>query len=224
MNSHLFSTYACMVSSALINTQQNLCFGSNFVLPHTCPGMNRWTIDDNDIHSYNDILDLEVPYSALDVLIDFNADIYRRTSDGETVLHLLCERSDIDPTIFVASILKHDKKRHGNLKDLVDNFGRSALEVAVRYKHFQIVVLLLNDGASCQTQTNIGLSALHLAVGGGKFKYVNLLLNHGADASALDRDNRTPVDYAVSCNRMDMAMTMILSKGPQRLNRHCLLR
>lgn len=60
---------------------------------------------------------------------------------------------------------------------------QTALHIAVRGEHFELVKLLLLHGANANIQNVFGLTPLHRAARKGYTDFVRLLLKHGADGN-----------------------------------------
>ena len=60
---------------------------------------------------------------------------------------------------------------------------------------------ILGDNPSTNFSTNGGITPLHIAVMNDNLTIVKALISKGADANRFDRNNRKPIDVAVS-NKM----------------------
>ena len=74
----------------------------------------------------------------------------------------------------------------GTDPDSLDRNGRPALQVAVRYGHFDIARLLLDANAGVNARDADGWTALHHAAQGGDSEMLRLLIARGADIGAAD--------------------------------------
>ena len=59
-----------------------------------------------------------------------------------------------------------------------------------------MVIKFINDCFNISAQAFDGATPLHLAAGGGHLIFVKYLLAKGANRKVLDKENRTPLDYA----------------------------
>lgn len=70
------------------------------------------------------------------------------------------------------------------------------LHSAVAGGKFEIVRMLLANGADVHARQDLGLTALHGAAFEGTEEIIRLLLDHGADPDAKDAAGKTPADIA----------------------------
>ena len=70
--------------------------------------------------------------------------------------------------------------------DSLDRNGRPAVQVAVRYGHFDIARLLLDANADVNARDGDGWTALHHAAQDGDTEMLRLLIARGADTDAAD--------------------------------------
>ena len=77
-----------------------------------------------------------------------------------------------------------------------DSFGFSLLETAYCFSQWDTVLLLLNNNANINIESNAPI--LCRAAGKGKVEHVAELLNRGADIHATTSEERTALDEALS--------------------------
>lgn len=92
-----------------------------------------------------------------------------------------------------------------SLKDLqnpnVSNYAGSALCLAVRQGHLDVVSLLLEAGVDTESVDDMGRRSLHHAASAGDVDLVRLLLKFGAEMEARDSMQRRPLHWAaLSCH------------------------
>ena len=75
---------------------------------------------------------------------------------------------------------------HGASVTAIDQYGETALHVAVTHANPELARLLLEHGASATTMDVNGVTALHTAAEHGNPELARLLLEHGASATAMD--------------------------------------
>ena len=92
-----------------------------------------------------------------------------------------------------------------------DNDGRTALMVASKNGHQQVVELLLNEKADLNIQNNDGMTALMLASKNGHQQVVELLLNEKADPNIQNNDGRTALMLA-SGNGHQQVVELLLNE------------
>lgn len=95
-----------------------------------------------------------------------------------------------------------------NLLNAEDNNGFTALMLAARSGHPEIVKLLLERGAN----DDKGKSAMLLATMRGHLDIVQLLLDHHADINLSDDNGYTTLSLAVECENLDM-LTLLYERG-----------
>jgi len=76
----------------------------------------------------------------------------------------------------------------------------SALHVAVRNGHMEMIKLLLKNGANINRRSENGATPLHLAAWCGPAPVVEFLLSSGARNWIADNSERRPIDYARESN------------------------
>ncbi|EAY04931.1 hypothetical protein TVAG_039830 [Trichomonas vaginalis G3] len=144
---------------------------------------------------------------CLNILLEKGAKVNGADSLGCTPLHwaalrrksqimsILLDHGTIvnieDPKVFQPQILEPD-------------FGWTALHVSVEGPGFDTVRMLLDSSAS-QTKKWDGRTPLHTALFLNREDLIPLLITHGADLNATDVTNQTPVEYALSSGREDLA-------------------
>jgi ankyrin repeat protein len=97
--------------------------------------------------------------------------------------------------------------------DDVDSFKRTALSWAAARTDFKAVEILLEYGASPNTQDILGRTPLHHAAiaksSSESIICLSLLLKYGADANCIDIDQRTPI-YAASKQPNTSTLALLL--------------
>ncbi|KAL7917653.1 putative kinesin [Trichoderma austrokoningii] len=99
-----------------------------------------------------------------------------------------------------------------------DEFGRTALFLAVSNGHEAIAKLLLANGADIHTQDSIGQTPLSVAAMSGYRSVVLWLLENGASIDGSDRFLRTPLSYAAEHGHL--AVVKILVEKGARIDRN----
>lgn len=74
------------------------------------------------------------------------------------------------------------------------DYGQTALHVALRKGHIDITKTLLTAGADVRVKTARGMTPLHLAAEEGHAKVIELLITKGANVNAKDGSGKTPIE------------------------------
>uniref|UniRef100_A0A672JVB0 L-asparaginase-like n=1 Tax=Sinocyclocheilus grahami TaxID=75366 RepID=A0A672JVB0_SINGR len=96
----------------------------NAIVALLLPSLACRCIDNNDLLSLQEIL------------MDINAGDY----DGNTVMHRACEKGRTDMVKYLLSI--------GAACQLINRFGCTPLHLAIRNKHFDVIKILIVEGAT----------------------------------------------------------------------------
>lgn len=111
----------------------------------------------------------------------------KRNTKGETALHVACRRKKIND---VNNLLT---KVDINAQDFA---GWVPMHEAIESGDYEIVEILLRNGALTNTPGQDYKTPLHKAVICQDAQIVKLLLQYGADRDAIDYFGKTPLDYA----------------------------
>ena len=127
--------------------------------------------------------------------------------DGLTLLHKAVQSknlSEVKKLIFT----------HGANVNVKDSEGTEALHSAALGGCYEIVELLLREGADVNAIQKVGGGTpLHLAALGGNFKVVELLIARGADVNAKNNEGSTPLHYAAEVGHNDTTVEILLKNG-----------
>ncbi|KAK4155947.1 ankyrin repeat-containing domain protein [Chaetomidium leptoderma] len=89
---------------------------------------------------------------------------------------------------------------------------RTALQVASKNSHFEVVETLLDHGANIEAHDEHGQSPLSIAARYGRGQMVQLLLDRGANIEAHDRHGQTPLETA-AFGGYDRVVALLLGRG-----------
>lgn len=87
--------------------------------------------------------------------------------------------------------------------------SESALEMAIRNNHSDIVNILLEQGANVHQLMLDEFSGIHIAAIKGNISILKVLLEHGADPSVAIADGRTPLRLAILDDKIAAACFLI---------------
>jgi len=118
----------------------------------------------------------------------------------------------IDGSFMKDSSAKATDRRPQSQFDVWDDAGYSALDMAVKGKHPEVVFVLLDNGADVTHLNASNYAALHQAIQYGDVEIVKRFLEHNVDLEIKDRGGSTPLDWAVLCQRKEIA-DLLLAHG-----------
>ena len=95
-----------------------------------------------------------------------------------------------------------------NAKDSYQN-GATPLYLAAENGHFQIVKILIENGAEINTQTNNGVTPLYQAAKNGFGEIVQLLIENGADINMKNKNDETALHAATQTGSKEIAELLI---------------
>ena len=118
-----------------------------------------------------------------------------------------------------------NKNKHDKVSKLIqagydvnkegDSYPSTPLTYAIRNGNFQIIQLLVENGANTNTEPIQGLSPLNEAILRGDVLIVNYLLEHGAEVSPKGnpRNALQPIEYATRLSRCKEIIEALLKYG-----------
>jgi ankyrin repeat protein len=122
----------------------------------------------------------------------FQRDLYVNASavDGATPLHIAAEHGPLE-AVQILLDLKADINQ-------TDDFGQTALLIAIYNTKWGIAELLLQAGADVNADSRVGYTPLLGAVMGGQEQIVGELLRKDVDVNAADEDGFSSIHLAIS--------------------------
>ncbi|KAI8910155.1 asparaginase-domain-containing protein [Gorgonomyces haynaldii] len=122
--------------------------------------------------------------------------------DGRTPLHVAVSEGKLEMTEYLLTI--------GANLHLRDRFGHSPLFDAVRFRHKEIVDLLVAGGAHFAQEEAIEVTwMLCQSARNGDLELCQMLIQGGADLNQSVSDDRTPLHLAVSYNHLDIVKLLM---------------
>ncbi|KAG5867464.1 hypothetical protein JTB14_028006 [Gonioctena quinquepunctata] len=132
--------------------------------------------------------------SVIKYLVEKGADVNKKDSYGQSVLHKAAANNCVDATIFlIANRIEIDPK----LRD-----GRTPLHLAAENNSFHVANLLIRSGAKLNEKEQSFKTPLHLAVENDSLDIVELLIREGADTTQTTGNGWTAMNIA--CARRNM--------------------
>jgi len=142
---------------------------------------------------------------AARVLLHHGARVEDRNTAGLSSLHIAARAGQIST---ISLLLQNTHQ----VDHSTGPAGRTALHLAAGQGWFQVVLALLEAGASVRARATQGWTPLHFAARGGQLECVKLLASRGAGLDAKTEAGWTPLMLAASYNREDV-VRHLLSKG-----------
>ena len=164
---------------------------------------------------------------AMQLLIDLNADINKRNSEGKLPLDLALDNRNSLEKARCASLLIRNGSYKGQDEDFeyvfllfnqsdIDTrfeFGQTALHLAAERGHEGFVRLLLELNADIAARDKPGNIPLHSAVRGGYRNIVSLLLDAGSDVNTTDYNSNVPLHMALTLDKNIDILQRLLNAG-----------
>lgn len=149
-----------------------------------------------------------------------------RNGDLTAVVQKLSNKKHVDFTNIPMRTLLHDAAASGNVRIAqyvllktgnVDAKGgkqnSTPLIIASRRGYYEIVKLLLDNGANINLKNDLGVTALMSAARGDNVETIKLLLSHGAKVNDKSyQKKRTALEYAVKRGNYK-SVELLLAKG-----------
>jgi ankyrin repeat protein len=157
------------------------------------------------------ILEIAIRHSSTEAakfLIDKGANVNHAIHGGRTPLHIVATTGNV-------TIAKLLLEKGANINAQTEAFGLTPLHYAITAKQEEIAKFYIERGADINIKENVdGKSAIHFAAEKGFINTVKLLLKKGANINSKDDKGKTPIEYAYSGKRREMAV-YLLSKGAE---------
>ncbi|KAJ8355467.1 hypothetical protein SKAU_G00182610 [Synaphobranchus kaupii] len=149
-------------------------------------------------------------------LLQKQASLDLQDQEGNTPLHLACERGRTDCATEMSS---HTPPRQlSDVMEMQNWGGQTCLHLATQRRNHRMVKLLLKKGAKLNIQDGTsGKTALHMAVELHDVELVKLLLNKGANVDAAMFNGCTPLHLAVGRQNVDVTLVLCRSGADQML-------
>ena len=130
-------------------------------------------------------------YNTVELLIKYGANINKKDKllGNTPFLKAIKNFASIDPNNDSIKLLELLSKNGSNINE-VNNYGATALMIAVDHRKIKIIEFLLNNNISINTQDNKGNSALFYAVISGIYDIIELLIKHNADLNIKNNEGK----------------------------------
>ena len=144
---------------------------------------------------------------VLEELIGLEADVTCRGKDEENCLHLAAGNGHLAACQEIIDVLDIEEQS-------LD--GSTALHLAAKGGHHQVVYFLVNEGADPDIEMPNGDKAFHLAVKAGRIQVLQTLLNHDVDINCPGEDGQTPLEQATSQGLLPMVDFLVDNGATQK--------
>lgn len=140
---------------------------------------------------------------AVKCLLELGADVHKYLNEeGFGAIHAACQNGHSK----VITTLLH--RGGANIEDAAPD---TPLQVALQFKQFQIVPLLVKEGADLQKRTSCGYTPLHSVALSGDLETAECLLKHGCLPNSLDNQDICPLFCASTTGNFAVAKLLLLS-------------
>jgi len=100
-------------------------------------------------------------------------------------------------------------KTAGDLNQVKDSDGNTALHQAAWYGHLQAAKHLINHNANVNQENNDRDTPLHFAAYCGKSEVIKLLLENGGNANAANKDKNTPLRLVIIMGHLNCVQVLV---------------
>ncbi|OGM43001.1 hypothetical protein ABOM_009319 [Aspergillus bombycis] len=137
--------------------------------------------------------------AVVDLLLEYNAKVNVRNSEGRTPLAILVTAAPEGQGTTAWRIIMQRLIADGSdLEARIESSGYTPLILAASHDRIDIIEQLLEAGANTEARNSNHYTALFEAVFMGNPRMVELLLDHKAKPVTLDKEQETPLGYAVA--------------------------
>jgi ankyrin repeat protein len=193
-----------ILSESRINDERNVLNHALLLLKHGAEVNRLGKFNNNLLH----LAIRRDRFKLMGILLEHGADANAENNNGMIPLHILLEspnKNEGDVLNHVLLLLNHgaDVNRRGK-------FHQTPLNLAIRRGWFKLAGILLEHGADSNAEDNEVtplhvLSESEITDGGDALNIGPLLLKHGADVNRRDKDNETPLHFAMRWNQFKLA-------------------
>jgi ankyrin repeat protein len=139
-------------------------------------------------------------FAGMELLLDAGADPNVEDDDGNSAMHHACMGGCGK---YAVDVVMYLHQTGGSNIGQANHDGDTPLHLASAIGDTACVEYLLQVGTHPEGPANIrGETPAHLAAGMGHMRVIEMVTDYGADVDALDSENRTPYDVAVSSGKL----------------------
>lgn len=141
---------------------------------------------------------------AVKCLLELGADVHKYLNEEcFSAIHAACQNGH---SKVITTLLRGGAN--------IENAGPDTpLQVALQFKQFQVVPLLVEEGADLQKRTSCGYTPLHSVALSGDLESAECLLKHGCLPNSLDNQDICPLFCASTAGNLAVAKLLLLSDG-----------
>ena len=145
------------------------------------------SVNDGDVDKFLAVLQTGMSINAID-------------ENGSSVFHYACGRGHVD---IVQACIEHG----ADLSE--ENGATTALSLAVKNSHTEVVKLLIEEGCDVNGIDSHGHTSLHTACREGQLEVAQVLLEHNAEVHAIDKMGCTALHCAAKSGHLKVVELLI---------------
>lgn len=176
------------------------------------PKINNLDETDNDKNTALNIAASLGNKQCVEMLLKAGANPNIQNNKGNTALLSAIKNHHLDIAEIILSKMMHDD-RFKNGINLQTNGGLTALNMAVSFKHNNIIHNLITAGADVNISDARGNTPLINAIDFNNILAVETLINSKADVNLSNKDKETPIILAVKLRAFDIIKFLVLARA-----------
>ncbi|XP_044760466.1 serine/threonine-protein phosphatase 6 regulatory ankyrin repeat subunit A-like isoform X2 [Coccinella septempunctata] len=151
-------------------------------------------------------------FDLLEICLDHNVDVNYSDESGDTVLHMVSDRGDLEMLSFLLTLKNININAQNQL-------GLTPLSVAIMSARDEAAEFLLDRGADPNIPDIKGRTPICFSVHLGNETITKMLIDHHADVNIEDAFGNTPIQEALSGKPTITMVKVLLSSGANPLQK-----